>query len=266
MGTSWSERYGSWALVAGASEGLGAAFAEALAARGLSLVLMARRTGPLETAAEELRGRHGVEVETQAVDLGEPGLAARLERIVAGREVGVGVYNAAYSPIGDFAARPLDDLLRAIDVNVRGPLVLARTLAPAMVERGRGGLVLVSSLAGFQGSPRIATYAATKAFNTVLAEGLWGELRKAGVDVLACCAGAVRTPGYEASAAATSEAPGTLDPAVVAERTLAALGRGPRVVPGGVNKLASLVVGRWLPRRSAVSIMAKNTADLEEGR
>lgn len=265
MGATWSERYGRWAVVAGASEGLGAAFAEALAARGLGLVLLARRPALLEATAEGLRGRHGVEVETHAVDLAEASLPAVLEPLVTERDVGVGIYNAAYSPIGEFAARPLDDLLRVIDVNVRGPLVFARTLAPPMVTRGRGGLVLVSSLAGFQGSPRIATYAASKAFNTVLAEGLWGELRPSGVDVLACCAGAVRTPGYAASSTDTSEAPGTLDPAVVAERTLAALGRGPRVVPGGVNKLASLVVGRWLPRRSAVSIMAKNTADLEEG-
>jgi len=266
MAASWSERYGAWALVAGASEGLGAAFAAALAARGIHLVLMARRAEPLEDTARALRDAHGVEIDAHAVDLADPTLPALLERIGAEREVGVGIYNAAYSPIGDFAARPLEDLLRVIDVNVRGPVTFARTLAPPMVERGRGGLVLVSSLAGLQGSPRIATYAASKAFNTVLAEGLWGELRPSGVDVLACCAGAGRTPGYTASAATTSEAPGTLDPAVVAERTLAALGRGPRVVPGGVNKLASLLVGRWLPRRTAVSIIAKNTADLEEGR
>jgi hypothetical protein len=175
----------------------------------------------------------------------------------------VGVYNAAYAPRGAFLARPLDDLERVIDVNVRGPLIFARTLAPEMVARKRGALVLMSSLAGLTGSPRIAAYAATKAFNIVLAESLWAELRGSGVDVVASCAGAVRTPGYVASSEKAAEPPGTLDPKVVAEQTLRGLGGGPRVVPGLVNQVASLVIGRLLSRRAAISIMGSSTRDLE---
>lgn len=259
----WAERYGSWGIVAGASEGLGAAFAEAVARRGLNLVLLARRAERLASTAASLRERHGVQVETRAIDLASVDLPALFQALAEEREIGVGIYNAAFAPIGAFASRPLDALLRVVDVNVRGPVVFARAVVPPMVARGRGAVVLVSSLAGLQGSPRIATYAASKAFNTVLAEGLWGELRGSGVDVLGCCAGAVRTPGYGA-ASESGEAPGTLDPEIVAERTLAALGRGPRFVPGAVNKLASLVVGRWLPRGTAVSIMARSTASLGE--
>jgi short-subunit dehydrogenase len=118
----------------------------------------------------------------------------------------------------------------------------------------------MSSLAGNQGTPRLTTYAASKAFNSVLGEGLWHELRGYGVDVVASCAGAIRTPGY--ADARSDEAPGTLDAEAVAERTLDALGSGPRVTPGLTNRLASQVMGRLLPRRLAVSIMARSTRGL----
>ena len=258
----WTRSYGRWALVAGASEGLGAAFARSLAARGMSLLLLARRPERLADTDEQLRTSHDVEVRTHAFDLANPGLANLILELAERHEIGVGIYNAAYSPIGDLVTRELDDLMRIVDVNVRGPLIFARTLAPPMMERGAGGLVLMSSLVGLSGSPRIATYAATKAFNVVLAEGLWAELRRAGVDITASCPGGIRTPGYQRAAAGVREAPGTLDAAVVAERTLRGLRRGPRVVPGVVNTLASLVVGRWLPRRAAVSIMESNVRDL----
>lgn len=260
MRVSLASKYGSWGVVAGASEGLGAAFATALAARGVNLVLLARRAEMLAEVAERLRADAKVEVRTEACDLARPDLAEVLERLSRDLEVGVAVYNAAYAPVGAVLERSMDELLRIVDVNVRGPLVFARTLAPAMVARGRGGIVLMSSMAGFQGSPRIAAYAASKAFNTVLGEGLWSELGPLGVDVVVSCAGAIRTPGYVKSA--TGDAPGTLDASVVAEQTLAALGRGPTVVPGATNRLARFVLGRMLSRRAAISIMASSTKGL----
>jgi len=261
--SEFCERYGPWAVVAGASEGLGVAFADALAARGLHLILLARRAGLLAEVAERLQGAHGVEVRPLVQDLGEPGFGSALSEATRTLEVGTLVYNAALSPVGPFLDQPADTLTRALDVNVRGPLLAVRTLAPAMRARGRGGIVLMSSLAGLQGSPRITTYAATKAFNTILAEGLWGELAGDGIDVLVSVAGAIRTPGYlETSGGASREAPGTLDPSDVAEQTLAALGRGPRVVPGAVNRIASWLTGRVLPRRAAIRLMAANTRDL----
>jgi short-subunit dehydrogenase len=257
---SFVSRYGPWAVVAGASEGLGAAFAEALAATGMNLVLLARRVELLAEVKARLEAGAKVEIRTEAFDLGQPGLASVLEKLTAGIDVGLGIYNAAYAPVGNVLDNPTESLLRVVDVNVRGPLVFARTLAPAMVARGKGGLVLMSSMAGFQGSPRVATYAASKAFNTVLAEGLWNELGPHGVDVLASCAGAIRTPGYEKTARA--DAPGTLDAAVVARKTLDALGRGPVVVPGATNRIARFMLGRLLSRRAAVSIMANATKNL----
>ncbi len=253
-------RYGPWATVAGASEGLGAAFATGLAARGMNLLLLARRADLLGEVAQRIRDERGVEVRCLSIDVADPGVAHALSDAAADLEIGVLVYNAAYSPIGNFLDLPQEELLQVIDVNVRAPVVFIRTLVPAMLERHRGAVVLMSSLAGLQGSPRIATYAASKAFNTILAEGLWGELHRSGIDVLATCAGAIRTPGYAEITA--REAPGMLDPADVAQQTLAALGRGPRLVPGLLNRLASFVTGRVLPRRAAVRLMAANTKNL----
>ena len=260
MPPSFASKYGPWAIVAGASQGLGAAFASALASRGVHLLLLARRAELLEDVAQELRATFHVEVRTQACDLARPDLPAALEAMSAGLDIGLGIYNAAYAPIGEFAARPLEDLMRVVDVNVRGPLVFARTLAPAMIARGSGGLVLMSSLAGLQGGARIAAYAASKSFNTVLGEGLWSELRPHGVDVVVACAGGIRTPAY--AAASSREAPGTLDADAIAEATLAALGRGPVVVPGAVNKVARFVLSRMLSRRAAVATFARSTKEL----
>jgi uncharacterized protein len=254
------ERYGRWAVVAGASEGLGAAFAADLAGRGMNLVLLARRAELLAAVARRIAAEHAIETRVLACDVAAPAFVAELARATDDLEVGVAVYNAAYSPIGPLVERPLDDLVRVVDVNVRAPLLFSRALLPPMVTRARGALVLMSSLAGLFGAPRLAAYAASKAFNIVLGQSLWGELAPRGIDVLVSCAGAIRTPGY--AHAAQKEAPGTLDAAEVARRTLDALGRGPVIVPGAVNKLASLVVGRILTRRGAVRVMSASTRTL----
>jgi short-subunit dehydrogenase len=259
--SEFSARYGQWALVAGASEGLGAAFAESLAKRGCKLILIARRIAPLGELADRLYANYSTEVRTLALDLADGHWFETVRSLASELPIGLGVYNAACSTIGPLLERPLEDAQRVVEVNVQGPLRFAHALAPQMLARKRGGLVFMSSLAGFQGSPRLAAYAASKAFITVLGESLWGELKPQGVDVLVSAAGAIRTPGYLKTA--KKDAPGTLDPSEVSERTLAALGKGPIVVPGGVNKLARVVLGRFLSRRGAVKMMARNTSDLE---
>jgi short-subunit dehydrogenase len=230
----------------------------------MNLILVARRKGLLDSLAEDFRRRFGVEVRCLECDLGAPDLAERLRDAASGLEVGLAVYNAAFAPVGEFAAMDPADLSHLVDVNVRGPMTLLRVLLPPMVARKRGAAILMSSLAGNQGTPTIAAYAASKAFNKVLAEGLWRELKGIGIDVIACCAGAVRTPGY--ASAAGKEAPGTLDPGIVAERAIRALGRGPLVVPGFVNQAAAWIMVRILPRRSAIGIMARSTDTLNPTR
>jgi short-subunit dehydrogenase len=258
--TRFKETYGPYALVAGGSYGLGAAFAEAIAQRGVNVVLLARQEDRLKETATRLKETYGVDVVAIAADVADyDSVKERLGELNV--PIGLLVYDAAYAPIGRFEDVTEDQLVRATQVNVRGPLLLTKFLSASMIARGRGGIVLMSSLAGSQGSPNIAAYAATKSFNAILAEGLWKELKPHGVDVLACMAGAILTPGYQEAESAKT-APGTLDAKQVAEQTLNALGKGPIVVPGAVNKLARFVLLRVLSRRAAIAIMSKNTGGL----
>lgn len=256
------QRYGPWALVAGASAGLGEAFARRLAREGLSLLLVARRADALARLAADLRAGHGVEVRELAADLGDPALPEIARAAAAGLEVGLLIYNAAHSVIGPFVERPLEEQLRVLAVNCRGPLVLTHLLGAEMVRRGRGGILLMTSLSGSQGNPWLASYAASKAFDLVLAEGLWDELGARGVDVVACRAGAVRTPGFLASR--PKRGTPLMEPGPVVEAALSALGRGPSVVPGALNRVAAFALGRLLPRRTSIRVMGRATRRLYE--
>jgi short-subunit dehydrogenase len=251
------QKYGPWALVAGASEGLGAAYAEALATRGLDLVLVARRLELLQTLAARLTGAYGVQVRLLQLDLAQPDAASQIARETQSLEVGLLVYNAAFSAVGAFLERSLDEHLLEIDTNVRTPLTLLNHFGPRMLTQGHGGLILMTSLSAFQGSAYVANYSASKAYNVILAEGLWEEWRRGGVDVLACIAGSTRTPNYLASFPRPngSFTDATLEPQVVVAEALAALGRHPTVIPGRVNRLSSFVMRRLLSRRAAVRIM-----------
>ncbi|MBW2262630.1 MAG: SDR family NAD(P)-dependent oxidoreductase [Deltaproteobacteria bacterium] len=256
MTTGFGERYGPWALVAGASDGLGAAFGRAIAARGLSVVLVARSADKLEALAEEIRSEHGVEARPVVQDLGSPDLVDALEEKTAGLEVGLVVYNAGLSIIGPFLDQPLENHLETLQVNCRGPLALTHHYGRPMARRGRGGIVLMSSLAGFQGSALVASYSASKAFDLVLGESLWEELREQGVDVLSCCAGATRTPNYIASEPVHGrlKAP-EMEPEEVVEEALASLGSRACVVAGSGNRLLGFILHRLMPRSLAVRIM-----------
>jgi short-subunit dehydrogenase len=257
-------RYGPWAVVAGASEGIGAAFSENLAARGLSLILVARRAAPLEALAAEIRGRHGVEVRVLPLDLGSEEAVAAMQAATEGLELGLLVYNAAYSPIGAFLDVGVEEHFKAIRVNVHGPLRFSHHFGRRFAARGKGGIILMSSMSGFQGTAMVANYAATKAYDTVLAEGLWYELRQRGVDVLACIAGATLTPNYELI---TEDIPRKglarpMPPDEVATQALEDLGSTPSAVSGRRNRFASVLLTRLLRRRSAIETVSKETVRL----
>lgn len=256
----FKEKYGPYALVAGGSDGLGFAFAESLAQRGLNLVLIARQKERLESAAEKLKAIHKVDVISLATDMAD---FENVKKLIEALKVSIGllVYNAAYAPIGLFENTEEERLALAAAVNVKAPLLLSKLLSTKMIEQKRGGIVLMSSLAGTQGSPNLATYAATKSFNAILAEGLWKELKPHNVDVIACCAGAILTPGYQ-QAEKVKKAPGTLTAKKVAEKALKALGKGPIIVPGAVNKIGRFLLMRLLRRKTAIKIMSKNTGGL----
>lgn len=264
MTTRFLDKYGPTAIVAGASEGIGRAFSVELARRRFSLVLLARREQPLSALASELRGCFGVEVRTSAVDLGRPDILEHVAQVCRDVDVGLVVYNAALSIVGPFLDMSLDDRLREIDVNCRGPLCFAHHFGRKMVARGRGGIVLMSSLSGKQGTAYVSSYAATKAFDTVLAEGLWSELKGHGVDVLACEAGATRTPGFES----TKPKGGALrvrpmEPEPVVLSALDALGKQPAMIPGLLNRLVFAGM-RFVPRARAVQIISSTTRRMYE--
>ena len=259
--SAFVERYGPWAVVAGASEGIGASFSRKLASRGLNLVLLARRAGPLEKLAAELRDAHGVEVQVQSLDLGGADVVDGLSRATKGRDVGLVIYNAAYSPIGAFIDIEVEEHLKAVDVNVLGPLRVSHYFGRRLADRGKGGMILMSSMSSFQGTAMVANYAATKAYDAILAEGLWYELRQRGVDVLGCIAGATLTPNYEGS---TDKIPSSglarpMDPDDVTEQALQDLGKRPTGVSGRRNRLASALLTRLLPRRAAIDMVSKET-------
>lgn len=177
---AFRERYGPWALVAGASEGLGAEYARRIAARGLNVALVARREDVLTDLTAQISRDHGVETRVIAQDLAAPDVAERLEAATSDLTVGLAVYNAAFTVTAPYVDLGLPEKLRMLDVNARGPLILTHLFGGRMSQMGRGGIILMSSLAGLQGSPRLATYAATKSYNLVLAEGLWAELGQRG--------------------------------------------------------------------------------------
>jgi uncharacterized protein len=253
----FSDRYGIWGIVAGASQGLGAEYADQLAARGLNLVLVARQLELLKTLAEHLSSKYGIRTKCLELDLAEADAAEQIVYSVMDLDIGLLVYNAAYSAVGPFLDQSMDAHIRELHTNIHSPLKLVYLLSQRFLAKGRGGIILMSSLSAYQGSAYISTYAATKAFNIVLAEGLWEEWRTQGVDVLVCVSGAIATPNYSASQPEKTGGLGdmTMEPALVVGEALAALGKQPYVIPGRMNRLASFIMRHLLPRKVAIQYM-----------
>jgi short-subunit dehydrogenase len=192
----FADRYGPWAVVAGASTGLGAAFADECASRGLNVVVFARRRELLEETAAGIRDRHGVEVRAVPLDMADPELDAKAAGATDDVDVGLVIFNAAAEPQGPFIQTPLEELLTNVTVNCTAPTVFCHRFAPAMAARGKGGIVLVSSMAALQGIKIFTHYGAGKAYELILGEGLWDELRDHGVDALAYVVGSTATPNF----------------------------------------------------------------------
>ena len=256
--TKFHAHYGPWAVVAGASAGLGAEFATQLAARGLNLVLIARRKELLDELSAKLTREYAIEVQPLELDLAREDAGAVVEAATSDIEVGLLVYNAALSMIGPYLQTSLQDHLDEVAINCRAPLTLSYILGQKMVKRRRGGIVLMSSLSSSQGSALITNYTATKAYNRLLAEGLWEELRTQGVDVIACSPSAVSTPNYIASAPRSGRiSASTMTPHAVVSETLVALGKQPVIIPGWSNRLANVFMQRVLPHKTAIKLMGR---------
>ncbi|MFO0550894.1 MAG: SDR family NAD(P)-dependent oxidoreductase [Polyangiaceae bacterium] len=249
-------RYGSVAIVAGAAEGLGAAFSRELARAGLDLVLVDVREDLLGALARELEAAFAVRVRAVVVDLAAPDAGERIERAAADWPIGLVVFNAAAAPIGPFERLAFADAARVVDVNNRAALDLLSRFVPAMVARGRGALVLVGSNAGLLGHPLTAVYGASKAFLVRLGEALHVELAPRGIDVLVPCPGAIATPNLARSGARLSRFL-TADPNEVAREALAELGRGRAVVSLGAANRLTMTVLSALPRQIATRLLGR---------
>lgn len=250
--------YGPWAVVTGASDGIGSAFCEALAAAGFNLVLVARRREALAAIATALAERFAIQVRVIALDLGEPDQAQALAAATGGLDVGLFVAAAGFGTSGPFIASDIADEENMLDVNMRAVLTGTHHFATRFAARGKGGIVLLSSLVAFQGVPLQSHYAATKAWVQVLAEGLRAELKPLGVDVLSVAPGPVRT-GFAARAGLVT---GMADlPAIVAVNALKALGRATTVRPAFWARLLEAVLC-LLPRSGRTAIMAQVSAGM----
>jgi len=245
---SLRERYPGWAVVTGASSGMGEHFARALAAEGISCVLCARREERLEALADEIRRAEGVEVRVVVADLATSEGAETLLAGVADLPVSILVSNAGFGAAGDFADCDGERLERMVGLHCETPVVLCRHLLPAMRERGNGAVLINGSIAGRQAVPLHGLYAATKAFQLLLGEALHVELRDAGVDVLVLEPGVTDTDFQKLA----GERPLSGEPpSRLVEAGLDALGRQSSVIPGWWDWLRANAASRLVPRRFA---------------
>ena len=250
----WTEKYGPWALVTGASSGLGAEFVKQLAERGLNVILVARREARMQQVAEEARETSGIETRILCADLTAEGACERVADQTAHLEVGLLVNNAGYGMSGAYTDLDTAGQAKMTVLNCVVPVMLTNHFLPLMISRERGGLIFLGSTAAFQPTPYFATYGATKAFNLMLGEALRVECRKSGVDSLALCPGFTKTEFGEVANIQDAGAFRESTPPVVVRSALNALGRKAFVMPGLSNK-----TGRFLNRvlpRSVASAMA----------
>ena len=250
---NFAERYGPWAVVAGASEGVGASLARQLGERGVDVVLVARRQATLDEVAAQV----ATKTRTLALDLAADGADESLAKATADLEVGLLVYNAGADPhMSRFLDKPAEVWRAMLARNCITVLGAVHHFAGRMVERGRGGIALVTSGAAWAGGSRLAVYGASKAFDLLLAESLWAELGPQGVDVLAMVLGATDTPAFRRVAG--SRLPKVLaDPEDVARDLLENLCNGPTFPPGPPPF-------GTLARRDAVALMSRGAAALHD--
>ena len=234
-----TNHYGPWAVIAGGSEGVGSAFADSLAQAGINVVLIARKSGPLEETANKVRA-HGVQVRTLSLDLLLPDAVAQIRQVTDDLEIGLLIFNAGANSYGhEFVTSELDKVQGVIDLNITRQLELAQHFGAKMKERGRGGIMLLGSLAGYMGSEQQSIYGAAKAFSRVFAEGLWLELKPFGVHVVELVLGVTRTPAME-RAGLRFDIPGlnVAEAEDVAREGLDHLADGPVWIAGGNYKAA----------------------------
>lgn len=254
------EKYGPWAVVTGASSGIGRDFALQLAQAGRNVVLIARRKELLDSLSREITERHQVETRVIDVDLASTDAFGKIESMTDGLDIGLLISNAGAGFPGAFLKNTLESRTRVVNLNVLAAVQLTYLFGNKMMQRGGGGILLVSSVGALLAGPWLANYTATKAFLLSFGESLKIELEKDGIDVTVLLPGATRTEMAAKEGADFSHVPGIMwsSPDDVACAGLAALGKKTVVIPGAMNKISTFILTRMLPRRLA-SIAFGNT-------
>lgn len=256
---SFVKKYGPWAVVLGAAEGIGAAYSEALAKRGMNIILVDKEEESQTNLASILETRYGIKTTCLCLNLKEKDAVEQIMVEVLKQDCRLLIYNGAYSKVASFLSLSKDDLEQFIAINTRSQLLLVHDFAQYLYKKQKGGgIVLMSSLAGLIGVQLVAPYAATKAFTWNLAEALHHELKRDNIDVMTCVAGATISPTYDA----TNPKYGLLKPSVmradkVADGALKELGKTHLFIPGFSNRFNYFLLTRIFPRKWAASIANK---------
>jgi len=257
--------YGSWCLLAGAAEGLGEAYALALAERGFNIIMVDMQDDLLQSLGDRLEKEFGISTRRMCLDLAIRENASRIMEAVSETSCRLIVYNAAFSRIRKFVEYKQEDLDRYVEVNARMPATLVHGLASLHSDNPgqKKGIILMSSMAGLWGSGLLAPYGATKAYNIVLAEALHHELFSRGFDVMACVAGPTSTPAYLLTRPRNGKLPiHVMTPKQVAVGALGSLGKRAIYIPGWRNRLNYFLLTRILPRKIAARIFSRATGNM----
>ncbi|MBP6154342.1 MAG: SDR family NAD(P)-dependent oxidoreductase [Chitinophagales bacterium] len=250
MNNKFLEKYGPWAVVTGASSGIGAEFVHQIAEKGLNIVLVARRRQQLEAVAHSIENKYKVETKIVEADLSKDGFQFDIFDAIKDLEVGLLVNNAGMNCEGQFYRGSLDRNLQMLQLNTKAPFILGYEFGKQFISRGKGGIIFTSSISAFSAHPFLSHYAATKAYILSLAESMNYEFKDKNVDVLALCPGMTKSEMTKGM----KEGPMLMDVLPVVKTALDSLGHQAYVVPGFINKAQVFINSRLLNRNGAKNL------------
>lgn len=248
------KKYGNWALITGASSGIGKAFSKYLAGLGMDLILVARNEKKLENLGKELKNKYNIDCLSIPLDLTKENFIEELNESVGSREVGILINNAGYGSSGNFTEIDTRHEIDMVKLNCLAPIILTHHFSKQMLERKKGAIIFLGSVAGLTPIPMMATYSATKAFNEFMGSSLWYELKQHNIDVLSLNPGGTKT-GFQ-RIANTTTGPFVRLPEDVVHTAFKALGKKPSVVDGYPNKVTAFL-SKLFSKKLVVSISGR---------
>jgi short-subunit dehydrogenase len=253
---NFRQQYGPWALITGASSGIGKEFAKQLAEKGLNLILIARRQELLNALSDELEGQYSIKVKAIKADLLRPDFINQIKKETKHLDIGLLVNNAGLWKMGEYLEIPLEQELDMIDLNIKAPAILTHHFGKLLRQRGEGGIINLGSLLAYVSVPYSSVYGATKAYELSKGESLHYELSKKGVDVLTVNPGLTATEMTDSFD--FSHMPSDLmQPQDVAKVALNSLGKKSHVIPGFTNKVLGFLSKRIMSRDANTKLFGK---------